>query len=1134
MVTSPRASDDQRFLDELFDRILHAWEEGRELPVADLVAARPDLQDAIEETLAVAREIALVRPRALPRVPGYRILRELGRGGMGVVFLARQENLDREVALKILPAASRLPGLARHRLLAEARALARLRHPSLVTVFEVIDAGELCAYAMEWVRGSTLAQELAKGEIADPVRCCRMAIQIARALAAAHGHGLVHRDVKPSNILLGENGEAKLSDFGLVHDDAAATLTRSGAFVGTPSYAAPEQLRGDRGAVGAATDVYALGATLFHALVGHPPFEPGSVLERLRAAEKAPRLRAARRDLAMDLDTIVGKCLEFDAGRRYESADALADDLERLLALRPIRARRPRALARAMKFVQRHRRAVGVAAVSAAGVAVCAGALGWSLWRAAERPARVAAHVRAARIALLEPSHEARALAHLRGEPRQMTTRFGELAAAALADYDAALALDPDDAPLRLERAVVASARAVVAKHPVDALPPALADRYPGTCAVLAAVSAGRDPVAALSKNAAAEDAFAAGLLGYVVGDVALSEAAWRSLAAAPSEGATAFVDAALGQTQLARGRCDWAWPRLALARRAYPEVGFLAVAVADCAAQLGDVEAAQRALAASRGLSLPDPFNGADRVEADLLALGGEYERAFALYDWILLRRRGEAVRSRWAEMLARRGRGEDQLVALDLLAWLVEHETTVPWYAWRLAERVDAWCEVASDAAVADALLGPLCMADTKSHWITQAMAAFDRHGGRPEDTAAATWPPVRGGRGTLVRALSHPSSALRSLLEGLGADTMARTGLPRWAKYWAIAVCLHLDRGAAARDQAWPALLANFVVVPVLRAWGGLAQRWASRGEPRWTWRGPVRTAASLPPMRAALQVPGLGTVLYGSRSGSARLVVVDEREAKDLTVLPWMGSPGLVLDPELGMLAIGSVDGGSQVQVWSWAGGAWCVLPGAGAPPPRFSPLVVFDEARHRVVLYGGHRPQAGRQPRFLADTWEWDRQSWRQVESRSAPSARYGAALAYDRTRRCVLLFGGGDFRGDLCDTWTFDGAQWRQERPTMRPPGRAYAALGQLAGQDRILLWSGRNHYDPDAPPQEYNDLWEWDGKTWEPASIAASSPRPPPTAYAFAFEIAPSTLRWFGCPTGKTVYAWDLVQATR
>ena len=164
--------------------------------------------------------------------------------------------------------------MARRRFLAEARALARVRHPSLVVVHEVIELDEICAFAMEWIGGESLADRLVREGSLDPSRVCRVGGSIARALAAAHDAGLLHRDVKPSNILLRESGEALLSDFGLVLDDAASALTGTGVFLGTMAYAAPEQLRGDRPSVGPATDVYSLGATLHHALTGAAPVRP--------------------------------------------------------------------------------------------------------------------------------------------------------------------------------------------------------------------------------------------------------------------------------------------------------------------------------------------------------------------------------------------------------------------------------------------------------------------------------------------------------------------------------------------------------------------------------------------------------------------------------------------------------------------------------------------------------------------------------------------------------------------------------------------------------------------------------------------------------------------------------------------
>jgi serine/threonine-protein kinase len=281
----------------------------------------------------------------------YELLEELGRGGMGVVYRARQLSLDRIVALKIIlrGAAASLADLARFR--GEAETAARLNHPSIVPVYEVGQQGDLPFFTMRYVEGHTLARRIADGPL--PAReAARILAPIARAIAAAHQQGVLHRDLKPSNVLIDENGEPYVSDFGLAKrltpesdDDAAiadaAQLTQTGAIIGTPGYMSPEQAAGSRGSIGPASDVYSLGAILYATLTGRPPFQGATpvdtVLLVLEQEPIAPQLLNPRVD--RDLEMIAMKCLQKPVELRYASAAELAGDLEAYLANEPIAAR---------------------------------------------------------------------------------------------------------------------------------------------------------------------------------------------------------------------------------------------------------------------------------------------------------------------------------------------------------------------------------------------------------------------------------------------------------------------------------------------------------------------------------------------------------------------------------------------------------------------------------------------------------------------------------------------------------------------------------------------------------------------------------------------------------------------------
>ena len=273
-----------------------------------------------------------------PSVPGYAILGELGRGGMGVVYKARHERLNRLVALKVIRADP--SALARFR--DEAEAVARFQHAHIIGVYEIGECDGLAYLALEYAAGGSL-QAIFAGRPQDPARSAALVEDLARAIHHAHERGIIHRDLKPANIVLTEDGVPKVTDFGLaklMERDEAATL--SGVILGTPSYMAPEQLLGGSGRISPAVDVYALGAILYEALAGRPPFHgatPMSTLEQVASQDPMPPGRL-QRHIPRDLETICLKCLEKDPARRYAGALELADDLRRLREGRPILARR--------------------------------------------------------------------------------------------------------------------------------------------------------------------------------------------------------------------------------------------------------------------------------------------------------------------------------------------------------------------------------------------------------------------------------------------------------------------------------------------------------------------------------------------------------------------------------------------------------------------------------------------------------------------------------------------------------------------------------------------------------------------------------------------------------------------------
>jgi predicted Ser/Thr protein kinase len=287
-------------------------------------------------------------------VAGYEILGELGRGGMGVVYKARQTGLKRLVALKMILAGPHAGPEEVNRFRREAKAVARLQHPHIVQIYDIGEQQGLPYFALEFVAGGSLAAQLEGGPL--PVRrAARLVETVARAMHVAHQAGIVHRDLTPGNILLTADGYPKVTDFGLAKVlDGASARTASGAVMGTPSYMAPEQAGGKSKDIGPAADVYALGAILYELLTGKPPFKAATPLDTILqvVSEEPVPPRQLNPQVPRDLETICLMCLRKQPERRYASAEALADDLESFLAGQPIQARLAHPVERAWRWVK--------------------------------------------------------------------------------------------------------------------------------------------------------------------------------------------------------------------------------------------------------------------------------------------------------------------------------------------------------------------------------------------------------------------------------------------------------------------------------------------------------------------------------------------------------------------------------------------------------------------------------------------------------------------------------------------------------------------------------------------------------------------------------------------------------------
>jgi tetratricopeptide (TPR) repeat protein/tRNA A-37 threonylcarbamoyl transferase component Bud32 len=307
-------------------------------------------------------------------IAGYELLRELGRGGMGVVYMARQLKPQRLVALKMILAGGHAGQRERARFLAEAEAVAGLQHPNLVSLLEYGEHEGLPYFTLEFVPGGSLASRL-KGVPQPSREAAHLVEQLARAIHYAHTRGIVHRDLKPANVLIAADETPKIADFGLARRvEAGPGLTGSGDVLGTPSYMAPEQASGETKSAGPAADVYALGAILYECLTGRPPFRAANAMETvLQVLNQEPvSVRELQPQVPPDLSTICHKCLQKDPHRRYPDALALAEDCAAFLEGSPIRARPVSSLERAWRWCRRH---PAVSLISAAALLFLVGGL---------------------------------------------------------------------------------------------------------------------------------------------------------------------------------------------------------------------------------------------------------------------------------------------------------------------------------------------------------------------------------------------------------------------------------------------------------------------------------------------------------------------------------------------------------------------------------------------------------------------------------------------------------------------------------------------------------------------------------------------------------------------------------------
>lgn len=420
---SRAGSEREARIREVIQECLRRRDAGETLPDEDVVRAHPGLLPELEQELrimavvdsAVRKGMGLAedevgadeeRPTDATgaflgeSIPGYRFLREVHRGMQGVVYEAVQESTGRCVAVKV-----RRDGLfgeagVRDRFVREIEILASLDHPNIVSVIDSGVGRGRFFYVMSFVRGAAL-NEFAESARLSVEQRLRLFLKIAAAVNAAHLRGVIHRDLKPTNILVDENGEPRLVDFGLARvvagrvqgaGDESARLTRTGQFVGSLPWTSPEQAAGDASRVDLRTDVYSLGVILFQLISGKLPYEVGTDVAAARLAieeARIPSVRAFVPGVGKDLDVIIVKALEHEPAARYQSAGELAEDVRRYLEREPVGASPAGRAAMARAFVRRNRVLMGVLGVALAGLVMATGVLAVRVWALSARVAEL-------------------------------------------------------------------------------------------------------------------------------------------------------------------------------------------------------------------------------------------------------------------------------------------------------------------------------------------------------------------------------------------------------------------------------------------------------------------------------------------------------------------------------------------------------------------------------------------------------------------------------------------------------------------------------------------------------------------------------------------------------------------------
>ena len=366
-VENPSQSEEdesrESILAKIFTDLMDRVQKGENVDLGAACSKHPDYQEDLRQlwgTVMVTQAVGKVQstgdatqgenvigpPLELPsRFGEYTLLEEIGRGGMGVVYKARHDDSGKEFALKMILHGDQASVITLKRFHAEAKAAKGLDHPCIIQISDVGQHDGRAFFCMELIQGETLSDRLARGPM-PPRQTARLLMQVARAINYANAQGVLHRDLKPANILIADkDNQPYVVDFGLARDESAnESLTRTGSVIGTPAYMAPEQAVGARGQVGQQSEVYSLGAIMYHMLTGRPPFQASSPVDTvLMLLEQDPIMpRVLNRNADRQLEMIAMRCLQKPQDLRYPSAGALADDLERFLNQQPVSAQQGR------------------------------------------------------------------------------------------------------------------------------------------------------------------------------------------------------------------------------------------------------------------------------------------------------------------------------------------------------------------------------------------------------------------------------------------------------------------------------------------------------------------------------------------------------------------------------------------------------------------------------------------------------------------------------------------------------------------------------------------------------------------------------------------------------------------------